>query len=374
MELLLLFQNNIRLCLIVIIILIICIFQYYTFKLGPVYIQNQKNKIELTESFTNINKPKYIKKEIQKSELIFNKNYNIQYLNHYDAFNLFNESEYLDKMNMINVNARKFNNKALCINQYMISILDVNETEKENVNHFINYMVKTLFDNKAFSFIKFLINMLNKTKLAKGTKWLEYNMPHTHSNIIIMPQSWYDDIENLSEKTLYYNGGTLIHELLHVHQRINYKPYLNIFKLWNFKQANYIDNIESVFAKNRHNPDGIDINWVWHNSKNKQYYWIGSVFNSENPINLSDVNNKAYPLANIGNHNYKYLEQFNNIKLNEFNDFINYFSIYNNNYHPNEIIAEYMETYFRTLIGQQSKLLCVGYNLFLKNINSIVNN
>lgn len=380
-NILLLLQNNWRVSLIFIIIIITCIFQAYTLKLSPNYIKYQELKLKniKKENFTS-DIPKYMKfiNELKVKQNALNPakitNYNISYITSEDAFSLYNNNTYINTMNSINIKARQHTNKALCINTYMNSIVNISLNEQKDFNNFINYIVDILKKNKKMKLIKFLIDNLKKSKIGKGTSWLEYNMPHTHKNIIIFPQYWFDNITTHSKPTLYNSGGTLFHELIHINQRKNMDIYNKIYKLWNFHKVTYFDNMNELLNVNRHNPDGIDIKWVWKNPNTNLYYWVSAIFNSKNPINLSDVTMKAYPVYKLDTGKYKKLENQNPYNLNEFNDYYNYFCIRNNHYHPNEIIAEYMETYYHVAIGMRAHLNCPGYKIFLQHIKQILKN
>ena len=279
-------------------------------------------------------------------------------------------------MNSVNYTARKSNNKYDCVKKYMESLISISQKEKEDVNNLINLMIYKIKDIKLQNFL--LLN-IQTSKIAKGNMWLESNMPHTHSNIIIFPNYWFNNIKELSNSSLHNEGSTLIHELIHVNQRYNYKPYQKLYKEWGFIKPNYIDNMDHIRLLNRHNPDGVDILWVWHDKKSDKYYWIGTLFKNENPKNLTDVNCLAFELSKIndlpGESNFKCFDNTIPIKLSQFTNFMEYFNISNNHYHPNEIVSSYMEIYYKnSFMEKKNKLKNTGYYIFEKNIDSILNN
>lgn len=329
---------------------------------------NNKND---SNNLNNLNK-----KVKNNSRIINIKDFNLSFVEPNYAFSLFNDNIYIDTMNSVNYTARHSNNKYDCVKKYMESLVSISNEEKLNVNSLLNLMINKINNTKLQNFL--LIN-IQTSKIAKGNSWLEFNMPHTHSNIIIFPQYWFNSINNLSDSTLHNEGSTLIHELIHVNQRYNYKPYENIYKKWGFVRPNYIDNMDHIRLLNRHNPDGINIMWVWIDKKTNKYYWIGTLFNDENPKNLSDVNYLAFELSKINNmQNELNLKCFDNtvpLKLSQFTNFIEYFNISNNHYHPNEIIASYMEIFYKNSYFKNKKnIKGEAYKIFENNIDSILNN
>lgn len=342
---------------------------------------NSSDKNNKNENFKNFKKKNNnlnnLTKKVKNNSRIINiKDYNLSFVEPNYGFILFNNNIYIDTMNSINYTARHSSNKYDCVKKYMESLVSISKQEKLDVNSLLNLIVNKIKNTKLQNFI--LIN-IQTSKIAKGNKWLEFNMPHTHSNIIIFPQYWFDNIKNLSDSTLHNEGSTLIHELIHINQRYNYKPYEKIYEKWGFIKPNYIDNMDHIRLLNRHNPDGIDIMWVWIDKKTNKYYWIGTLFNDENPKNLSDVNYLAFELSKINNiHNEMNFKCFDNtvpLKLSQFTNFIEYFNISNNHYHPNEIIASYMEIFYKNSYFKNKKIIKgEAYKIFENNIDSILNN
>ena len=100
-------------------------------------------------------------------------------------------------------------------------------------------------------------------------------MPHTHNKTIVFPQNYFNSIKRkynlrLIESMLENEGLTFVHEILHIHQRFNKEKYLNMYNKWGFFKPKYINNISEFNRKNRHNPDGLKVDWVWKN--NNKYY------------------------------------------------------------------------------------------------------
>lgn len=326
------------------------------------------NNNNSTDNNTDNSKNNKINKQI--------KDFSLNFIEPNYAFTLFNNNIYLETMNSVNFTARQSSDKYNCIKKYMESLVSITQKEKINTNLLVNYMISKI---KDIGLQNFLILNIRTCKLAKGNMWLEFNMPHTHSNIIILPQRWYTEIESLNISTLLNESSTLIHELVHTNQRENMSPYLDIYDKWGFIKAEYIDNMDHIRLLNRHNPDGLEMMWVWFDKLEKKYYWIGTLFKSERPSDLTDVNYLAFPLTLIGNNiggkfSFKCQDNATPLRLEQFTNFLNYFKIVNNHYHPNEIIASYMEIYYKKSIGKGQHLTCPGYETFLKNIKNVLNN
>jgi len=344
------------------------IIQFFRLDVKPYKSTNtdNENKLTMNEAFEN--------KEPDNKTQLDNKT-KLSYLEVNEASSIYKDSPYITNMNTTNVLARtNHNNKELCVKQYNSSIRTISKKERKYLEKLVNNMLDKLESENSdlTTFIK--LNLIN-TRFAKGNRWLEHGLPHTHPNIIILPPNLFETLidPDVSDTRLLTDiGSTIIHELVHINQRIDPSKYNDLYNKWNFKKAVYLDNMEIIIDLNRHNPDAMDIKWIWYNQKNKQYYWIGAVFKNKEPNNLQDVHYLAYPVYSIGEDNYKYIESSKPIHLSEFSDFMNYFGINNNHYHPNEIVAQYMEYYYLDQMGLDGNLNMLdkdGYRLFLELVD-----
>ena len=282
-------------------------------------------------------------------------------------------NNYLKTMNKLNINLRGFKSKKELYDFYLNnSLINITEEEEEIFRYMIIKLLKKINNMVIYNFIK---RYLIKITIVKSNNKLESGMPHTHNKTIIFPQSYFNSIKhkynlNFMESMLENEGLTFIHEILHIHQRLNKQKYLKMYNLWGFTKPSYINNMNEFNERNRHNPDGLKVDWVWKN--NNKYYLIGAIFNN-NSISLTDTDYVAKEITrvdeNIFNNNIKDL-----IHLNKFNNFINYFGINNNNYHPNEIASQYFEYYInqnflKNYINIKNKI----YLIFKKKILHILN-
>lgn len=299
------------------------------------------------------------------------------------SFDIFTNSNYLENMNIINIKARNLKKDNYKKKYLEDSLSDISDNEKEAFNWLVESILKGLDkESPLYKFINKLVYSENSrftVYFAKSKPWLEYNMPHTHKNIVILNNDWYSDLvlkykDNIEKSAIINEGSTLIHELLHVQQRINIKKFDRLFHNMGFIKAKYIHNVMDLSMRNRCNPDGIDFNWVWFDKENNKYYLFGAIFNSENPKNLIDVSYQIVELQKLDNRIFSYSSNSNNnyntLTANE--SFNNYFGITNNHYHPNEIASQYLEYYLEEELYGENYLDVPGYTIFKKNIKSIL--
>lgn len=264
------------------------------------------------------------------------------------------KKDYLQKMSQINIHARNSQNINNLINKYKECCQKISDAEIIKFNNNIKNMLDKMHNKKLKKWIE---GLLPGIYIVKGKNWLESGMPHTHANFMILNQSFFASFRN----------STFIHELTHIHQRLVYDKYLELYDKWGFYYYD-IKNIKGfgdIVLHNRSNPDGMDCNWILKNVCNKKDYWIGAVFNSTVPNDILSVYLEAYPLINQ-NGTVVYNGQSPQ-KIESFNDFKKLFCVSNNHYHPNEIAAQYMEFYYK-----EKKLNCKNYHIFKEWLEKLI--
>lgn len=286
-----------------------------------------------------------------------------QFLKPLEAYHIIEENGYFDHFNKINIRARLCANVTDCKNKYRKELMLVDPMEEDAIKWLIDNMVQKIKYEKPR--LAKLINI--KLRFAKFSAKLEDNMPHTHSDIILLPASMYNKIWQLHQQSLNNDnkinyaiqkyGSTIIHELAHILQR-KYPYFFNSFyeSKWNFKhiQPSEIKKNENIFERARLNPDGIDMGWIWVNPYSKkykrkqEYYLLMATFKQDHPKYLSDVNENVYILT-IPNGETKY-QSIGMELIKDNGPLQHFFGDINNNYHPNEIAAEYMSHYIMELM------------------------
>ena len=354
-------------------------------------VENYKNyekdqAIKLEEEIEDFSKQqKYLKANLNNHT----KYLKIKHINFADSSyskKIFTISSYLNSMNKVNLYSRNFETiedaKIKYINH---SLVDITDHEKEAFLWLIETLLEKVKHNTIiYNFVKYFVfddNNHNKIIIAKSAEWLEYNMPHTHNNVIILTSKWFNDIikkykKDLVESSLLNEGMTFIHELIHTHQRTKMNIYEELYGKWGFINATYIHNIKEYIYMNRLNPDGEKLDWIW--NINNKYYLIGALFDSEKPNSLISVSYKLYELNKTDNKVFNYVSNnINNnnkgISLTSSELFMDYFGIINNHYHPNEITAQYMEYYLSDILGYSSLgNEYKGYNIFKSHIKKML--
>ena len=311
----------------------------------------------------------------EKIKKIQKYNFKINFLKSTNAFQLFENNQYIDRMNSNNLKARNFNNKSELTKKYMQSLLPVTKKEKKKTYKLVNNMLARLENSESKTILpKFLRETLLNSNIAKSANWLEGGMPHTHDKTVILPESWFNEVSSYFkdlDNKIVFNGSTLMHELIHIHQRIKPDLYKNIYREWGFIKVDFMDNMDTVLQLNRNNPDGMEDKWIWVDRSYKgelKYYWIGALFNKANPV-INQVNYYAYQVNKVENtqeNDIKIVRLSSNppILLSEFSSFNNYFGITNNHYHPNEIAAQYIEELYGESLTNDEHMSHPAYRLF----------
>jgi hypothetical protein len=312
-----------------------------------------------------------------------------KFLKPLEAYHVINNSGYFNNFNTSNIRARLCANVTDCRYKYKKELVLIDPMEEEAIKWVINNMINRLKQCNTK-----LVSLLNiPIKFAKFTLKLEDNMPHTHDDVIFLPESTYNKLWSLHQQTMNYNndkldyaiknyGSTIIHELTHILQRKYEDRFINFYQ-----QQWYFDKIEpsaiqkhnNIFDRARLNPDGIDMGWVWVNPYSKQhkhpqeYYLLMATFKNDHPKYLGDVDNNVYKLEKtINNYQYRIANAeliSNNIPL------LTFFGKVSNNYHPNEISAEYMSHYAMKMLDIPTEIdlnnNCMAYNSFVQFIKSL---
>jgi hypothetical protein len=340
---------------------------------------NNNNNNKINKDNINIHNINIHNNNIKlEQEMEFKKN-ELNVLSSKDSKDIFYNNSYLNSMNDINIKARGFTNLEEIVQKYKNeSIQDITDEEQNALFWFIQNLII-----KADKLSPFIYNQLfNKNvMIAKSNPWLEHNMPHTHKNVIILTQNWFDGIvkkekDNLVMSALNNEGSTFIHELLHVHQRFNIKKYNKLYYKLGFVKPKYIHNSHNFIMKNRCNPDGNDLSWVWNYKKNNTYYMIGAIYKNNNPTNIVDVSYISREITRSDKNIFNYSNIKEDVPLYNNDAFREYFNIFNNHYHPNEIASQYMEFYFNKILDNNDDDddddNSQGYKIFNKEIDKIL--
>jgi hypothetical protein len=252
---------------------------------------------------------------------------------------LTNAKVYISLMNQPNLHARGVQSQSELINSYYHAFQDISNNEKKQIEDFILELLDKLEvrNPEYYNYVKY---WLNKICIAKLQNNLESGMPHTIANMVIMDGDWFTNPRDT----------TLLHEITHVHQRQVPFEFEDVYPKLGYisYDVSEIRGLDGILTLNRNNPDGMSPNWLW--KSNNTCWWIGAVFTTATPSNLSDINCVALKLEVDPAGNYYYLKQ-TPTQLNSLSSFINYFGYNPNNYHPNEMTAKFAEWFLEDTLG-----------------------
>ena len=239
--------------------------------------------------------------DLQESKRIENMDYEINkiiYVNPENAFEEIKNSGYINKFSQKDMEVRKCDNKKLCEKLYQNNLIHFSYDDKRDLQKLIKLCNEKLIKYK---------NLYNVPwKLCKTTRKLEEGMPHTHTDIIFLSDSFFRS--NEKSKII-----TLIHEKLHIYQRIRKEKTTKLYNNFNFSKTP-----KKNINLRRTNPD-LD---------SFDYNYNGVLIYSEfqdDAKSLSDVDTK---LISIEKNKNKEIREIQNLAKNGYQ-----------NEHPNEIFA-----------------------------------
>jgi hypothetical protein len=166
---------------------------------------------------------------------------------------ILNNANYFERFNEIDYKVRNCINKKDCILKYCDNIEDFSSTEK---NYLIDLCKKL---NNRLKNYKRLCKI--PWKFCKLSDLIENGYPHTNSNIIFLSNRFLknrDEIENMV---------TLLHEKIHIYQRLNVRETKKFYKIHGFESIDCDCKI-----KHRTNPDDL---------KTEHYKFNGTLVRSE---------------------------------------------------------------------------------------------
>jgi len=207
---------------------------------------------------------------------------NIIFLNKYELFNILkdNDDGYHDRFYKKDLDARKVNNIYEYINIIYQASSNFNSNQKnklikccEEANNFFKKINYEWFKGEK------AINIDWKLGCIHG-KYYENGLPHTRSDIIVLPDI---KVDKYDENKLI---KLLIHEKTHLYQKLypnDIEIYINKKNYKKIKKRDENDNI-------RANPD-LD-EWIYVDSENK----INGALYNDNPVSIEDI--KYFPVNN----------------------------------------------------------------------------
>jgi hypothetical protein len=226
-------------------------------------------------------------------------------------------------MNSYDLQVRKSNNKNEYFKKYLSGYQTFTMEQKKILLNIVNIIEKKIYKYNNFKNIKWVFVKIDTN--------LENSYPHTIENVIVLSNNFF---YNSTSSQI----NTIIHEKVHIYQRM-YPEYINIlYKNWGFNKVE--DDIDIDY--NRNNPD-IKYYYSYNNNLLIQLYM-------NNPIDLNDSNTYLIDLEN----NNKIIINSNIIKQYNLPDI----SI-NKLEHPNEMMAEIISLYLTNSYNNNDKWIVI---------------
>ena len=281
---------------------------------------------------------------------------NINFIKKNNVKDIILKSDYFNNFTRIDLRLRNID---INIKEYYFNkILDFSEQEKKALKWIIEQInIKDSFMDKDWNFVKFID--------------LENNFPHTHLKYIFLSQIQVDDIVyNYKKKSkisdMKYLVNTLIHEKVHVYQRIYPEKFNELYQLWNFSKPSKIYNIEKFKNLVRNNPDSDKSYYVY--SLNDTHILMNALYNKD-AKNIGHTKYLGLYLDKVDNNTY--INKKNIVKqlkdIPEYNYLFG--NISQNYYHPNEISAELIAAYYMEKLNNSFNQKSRAYNLLKNWIN-----
>jgi hypothetical protein len=230
-------------------------------------------------------------------------------------------SEYFNNMNSSDLRVRKSNNKNEYFKKYQSGYQTFTMEQKNILLNIVNIIEKKINKYNNFKNIKWVFVKIDTN--------LENSYPHTIENVIVLSNNFF-----YSSPSRQIN--TIIHEKVHIYQRM-YPEYINIlYKNWGF------DKVEVDIDYNRNNPD-IKYYYSYNNNLLIQLY-------TNSPRELYDSNTYLIDLENNNKIiiNDDIIKQYNlpDISINKLE-------------HPNEIMAEIISLYLTNSYNNNDKWIII---------------
>jgi hypothetical protein len=253
--------------------------------------------------------------------LLSNKTTYIKYLSINEFKNITNSSDFFNNMNSSDLLVRKSNNMNEYLKKYQFGYRVFTMQQKKILANIVNIIDKKIDKYINFKNIKWIFVKIDTN--------LENSFPHTIENVIVLSNNFF----NYSFDS---QINTIIHEKVHIYQRM-YPEYINIlYSNWGFKKTDITIN------NNRNNPD-IKYYYSYNNNLLVQLY-------INNPLELYD--SKTY-FINLENNN-KIIIDKNIIKQYNLPD------IYIDKLeHPSEIMAEIISLYLTNSYHKNDKWIII---------------
>lgn len=195
-------------------------------------------------------------------------NHNVYFPNKKYVTNIINLSPYFDNLSKEDMMARHRNDNNYR-KYFLDNVKELTDIEKNKIISIIYEIEKKLMKMNVFNNVN-MNNYINiDWKIIKVSNNVENSFPHTHGDIIVLPE-W------IFESSILFN--TLIHEKMHIYQRLYEKDHDKLLKTMGFDK---IDKNIKLHLK-QSNPD-VNHQYSYGNTHTYKKY------KSKEPKNLMDA-------------------------------------------------------------------------------------
>lgn len=243
--------------------------------------------------------------------------------------------------------------------RYRDSVEPFTEEEKQAVREGVEAVDEVLgdrwpqFSRRPWRFVKFA-DILGE-------------LPHTRGDAIAMPQGMLAAMVNAdgNERRARFMQAILVHEQAHVVQRLDQEAFNTFYEeTWGFHEADAIGAPESLTQHILTNPDGVNINWVLpveEDDGETRWVWPMLVLqpNVENPVMPRHLQFITIDVERAEGNTFEVITgedgeaQYRPLTQDE--GYQEAIAASHNNYHPNEIMAAFMQDTFSAWQIQQDE-------------------
>ena len=290
-------------------------------------------------------------------------------------------------------------NYLLSFNKSDLYARDIIPPNQDTYKKIIKHKIKEISSSEDKAF-RWMINSFKElypaiVKSSKSSIWNQYlcdfkiikgdqideRMPHTHLKTIIFDVEYFKELVNNHRKNeinlmLMEQSETLIHEMGHLLERNN--PTINNFFQDVYLELGFLPIASEQFInivpdkfrfRIRSNPDELpNLQYYWwkKNPDDLEFYLPLALYTSDKPKYLTDT---EMSLLIFKEDNGKYIYQ-KKIKIED-SEYYNFLGITNNNYHPKEIVPEYLAMWYLSIVEGGSLGLDMsskGFKIFEKMV------
>lgn len=189
-------------------------------------------------------------------------NASVEYITKKEGYFIIDKSNYFKTFNENDFKVRNCNSEKHCKTIYKKNLTEFTDAEKKHLRKLIN---------KTNNFLKPYPSLFNiPWKFCKIKPDLENGFPHTHDSVIFLSKYFF-------KQEYIKKIDTLIHEKIHIFQRLYPQKTQQLYKNMGFNKNN------TDTKKRRANPDLDEFNYDY---KGNEFYYEYT----NNPKNINDVN------------------------------------------------------------------------------------